>query len=147
MDAGAAKEFLVAKVVGEASLSNVPLSETERKMLYFTEVHASLPDILEVNAKFERDYDADEYESKVARLLRSARARDRQSSPAHEQEWNDALDALKTEDHYILVMVDIAFGNRLKANNHRTRDFLIYVAAGIGLVLFLVLASFWRAGR
>jgi hypothetical protein len=30
-------------------------------MLYFTEVHPSLPDIYEVNAEFERSYDTDEY--------------------------------------------------------------------------------------
>ena len=35
-------------------------------MLYFTEVHSSLPDIYEVNTEFESSYDRDEYEAKVA---------------------------------------------------------------------------------
>jgi len=147
MDAVAAKEFLILKVVQEAELSHVPLSETERKMLYFTEVHPSLPDILEVNTDFERDYNADEYEDKIAELLKNARARDTQVSPTREQEWNSALDALRSEDHYILVMVGIAFRNRTKANEQRTRDFLIYVGVGIAFVLVLVLASLWRGGR
>jgi hypothetical protein len=32
-----AKEFLISKIVAEAQHENAPLSETERKMLYFTE--------------------------------------------------------------------------------------------------------------
>jgi hypothetical protein len=148
MDAVAAKQFLISKVLQEAESSHVQLSEVERKMLYFTEVHPSLPDILEVNAEFERDYDADEYENKIAQLLKGARAQDRQTSPIREQEWKDALDALKKEDHYILVMVGIAFGYGSRSSNeHRTRDFLIYIAIAIGLVLCLLLATLWRAGH
>ena len=57
MDAVAAKQFLISKIVQEAESSHVQLSEIERKMLYFTEAHPSLPDVLEVNAAFERDYE------------------------------------------------------------------------------------------
>ncbi len=32
-----AKEFLASRIVAEAERENVPLSEIERKMLYFTE--------------------------------------------------------------------------------------------------------------
>jgi ribosomal protein L11 methylase PrmA len=105
MDATSAKQFLISKVIEEAELGRVSLSEIEKKMLYFTEVHPSLPDIYEVNAAFERDYDSDEYEAKIAKLLKNARDRDNHSSPNREQDWIDALDALKKEDHYILVTV------------------------------------------
>ncbi|SRR5258708_8501376 len=139
MDAVAAKEFLISRVVQEAELTHMTLSETERKMLYFTEAHPSLSDILEVNAQFEREYDADQYEHKIANLLKSARARDRQAFSGREDEWRDALEALKKEDHYILVMVDIAFANTSAAGReHRFRDFLIYIAVGIGVVLALL---------
>lgn len=148
MDAVSAKQFLISKVLQEAESSHVQLSEIERKMLYFTEVHPSLPDIFEVNAEFERDYDADEYENKMAQLLKNARARDTHMSPSLEQEWKEAINALKKEDHYILVMVGLAFGDGARSSSeHRTRDFLIYIAIGIGLVLLLVLASLWRAGH
>ena len=148
MDSVAANQFLISKVLQEAESSSIQLSETERKMLYFSEMHPSLPDNLEVNAEFERDYDADEYENKIALFLNKARTRDHQISPSREQEWKDALDALKKEDHYILVMVGLAFGRGSRASSpHRTRDLLIYIAIGIGLVLFLVLASLWRAGH
>jgi hypothetical protein len=133
----AAKQFLIARVLEEADLEHVHLSDVEKKMLYFTEVHPSLPDIHEINAEFERDYDSDEYEAKVAGLLKNARERDSRSSPIQEQEWNDAIDALKQEDHYILVMVYCAFPeyrNALRPTHH-VRDYIIYIAIGIGVVL------------
>ena len=77
MDSAAAKEFLISRVIEEARADGVTLSEVERKMLYFTEVHPSLPDIYDVNEQFERNYDRDEYEAKISRLLKNARDRDR----------------------------------------------------------------------
>ena len=146
MEATGAKQFLISKVIGEAKLERVNLSEIETKMLYFTEVHPSLPDIYAVNAEFERDYDSDEYEAKIAALLKNARDRDRHSPPSREPDWKDALDALKHEDHYILVMAGQAFGfGSASAGGHRVRDFLIYIVVGIGIVLLLVLTTLWRA--
>ena len=146
MEATGAKQFLISKIIEEAKLEQINLSEIEKKMLSFTEVHPSLPDTYEVNAEFERNYDSDEYEAKIATLLKNARERGRQSSPGQEQDWKDALDALKHEDHYILVMVGQAFGfGSASAGGHRVRDFLIYIGVGIGIVLFLVLATLWRA--
>jgi hypothetical protein len=147
VDSVAAKQFLISKVVEEAVFEHVLLSDVERKMLYFTEVHASLPDIYEVNAEFERSYNQDEYESKVAALLRNARDRDRKESPGQDQSWKDALAALRKEDHYILVMVGRAFGPGSSAGkSNRLRDFAIYVAIGIGVVLTLFLLALWRSG-
>jgi hypothetical protein len=110
MDPATAKEFLISKVVKQAEFEGAPLSEIETKMLYFTEVHPTLPDIDEVNAEFERKYDVDEYEAKVVGLLKNARTRDSQNSQTLKQQWADALRVLKKEDHYILVMTDLAFG-------------------------------------
>jgi hypothetical protein len=148
MEPTAAKQFLISRVIEEAGAEQVSLSEVEKKMLHFTEVHPSLPDIYDVNAEFERDYDSDEYEAKIAKLLKNARDRDRQSSPSRAQDWEDALDALKHEDHYLLVMVGQAFGfgsGSASAGGHRIRDFLIYIVVGIGIVLFIVLKTLWKA--
>src|ERR1700730_16782740 len=82
-----AKEFLIARIVREVEIEGVPLSEVERKMLYFSETHWTLPDIWDVNDAFGREYNSDEYESKIARLIQNARARSRK------------------EDHYLLVMI------------------------------------------
>jgi hypothetical protein len=146
MNAISAKEFLISKVTKEAETEQMDLSNVEKKMLYFTEAHPSLPDIYEVNAAFERNYDSDEYESKIVRLLRSACDRDRRSSPSQEQVWDDALDAMKLEDHYILVMAYRAFPQyrKLLVPTHRVRDYVFCAVIGIALVLFIIGLSIWR---
>jgi len=65
-----AKEYLIAQIVLEAEREGMPLSETERKMMYFTETAWTLPDIWEVNEVFERDYDQLTYEGKIGELAR-----------------------------------------------------------------------------
>lgn len=139
MDAVAAKQFLISKVIGQAEVEQVSISEVEKKMLHFTEVHPSLPDMYEVNTQFERNHDSDEYEAKVATLLKNARNCDREPSPEGDQKWEDALNALKDHDHYILVMTEQAFGRGSVSRSSRLQDFLIYVALGVGVVLILLL--------
>ena len=145
MDAAAAKQFLIARVTKEAEMENVALSEVERKMLYFTEVQPSLPDIYAVNAEFERTCDSDKYETKITGLLRKARDRDAEQSLAQEQQWEDAIHALKDEDHYILVMVYRAFPQFRKVilPTHRVRDYVIYIAIGIAVVLVAIGMATW----
>jgi hypothetical protein len=137
MESVAAKQFLISRVVEEAEFEHKSLSEIEKKMLYFTEVHPCLPDIYEVNEEFERDYDSDEYEKKVTALLKSARERDQKQSPVQGQQWKDAIDALKNEDHYILVMAYCAFPEirKVLVPTHRVRDYLLYICIGIAVVL------------
>jgi len=86
-----AKEFLISNIVAEAQRENVPLSEVERKMLYFTESGWTLPDIMQVNEDFDRDYDQDEYERKVAKLARNVDRRMRKDSPQDYEEWWAAI--------------------------------------------------------
>src|SRR5947209_6259308 len=52
-----AKEFLISRIVAEAEHEKVPLSEVERKMLYFTETGWTLPDMAAVSDEFDKDYD------------------------------------------------------------------------------------------
>ena len=60
-----AKEFLVSRIVAESQREGVPLSEVERKILYFSETAWTLPDIEEVNDAFDREYNQAEYERKI----------------------------------------------------------------------------------
>ena len=111
MDSTSAKNFLISRVIEQAEKEHVQLSKIEKKMLYFAEETPSLPDIYEVNAEFDRNYDTDEYEAKISQLLRKARYPKNHETSVREQDWRDALDALEKEDHYILVMVEQAFGS------------------------------------
>jgi hypothetical protein len=103
-----AKEFLVSGIVTEAQRENVPLSEVERKMLYFSETGWTLPDMMKVNDTFDRDYDQSIYEKKIAHLIRNATKRARKENPESFASWISAVRKLKKEDHYISVMVDHA---------------------------------------
>jgi hypothetical protein len=104
-----AKEYLIAQIVLEAEREGMPLSETERKMMHFTETAWTLPDIWEVNEVFERDYDQQTYEGKIGKLARKARAR---GAAANELEtWKEAVRALKREDHYLLVLLAAPTGS------------------------------------
>ena len=85
MDSIAAKQFFISRVVEQAESDGLALSDIEKKMLHFTEAHPTLPDIYEVNAQFERTYDSDEYEAKIAGLLRKAKDRDTARSAVEAQ--------------------------------------------------------------
>jgi hypothetical protein len=65
-----AKEFIVGRIVREAERESVPLSEVERKMLYFSETASTLPDITDVKELFERECEEAKYERKIAGLVR-----------------------------------------------------------------------------
>jgi hypothetical protein len=127
-----AKEFLISQVVEEAQKENVPLSEVERKMLFFTETQETLPDMLDVNEQFEREYDGSTYEKKIATLLYNAFEHSRRETPEGERRWKQAITDLRNEDHYLLVMVD----QSLQLANNSWTD--IAIGVGIGLLIVTV---------
>jgi hypothetical protein len=100
-----AKEFMVGRIVEQARRDGIPLSEVERKMLYFSETGWAPPDIISTMERFECECDTSDYERKIARLIRAALDRaDQQEYDA----WIDAIRELDKEDHYLGVMVDQA---------------------------------------
>lgn len=130
-----AKEFLISNIVIEAQRENVPLSETERKMLYFTESGWTLPDITRVNEEFDREYDQDEYEKKIARIIATAYKRILHDSRDEYEKWWAAVRFLQREDHYISVLIGLA--------NLRPRwDQSKLLAAGLAIVAGLLLLEF-----
>jgi hypothetical protein len=101
----AAKELLVHRILDQAERDGLELSEVERKMLYFSGSIESLPEMAEASAAFDREYDQDKYEAKIAGLVRKILA-DR--SPENEEKlaaWDNAVLRLSDEDHYVLVLI------------------------------------------
>jgi hypothetical protein len=98
-----AKEYLVSRIVSEAIREGAPLTEIERKMLYFSETDWAPPGILDVNAEFERDYDDEAYEAKIANLVRGL---DSQQTSEPREQWHEAVMKLSEGDHYLLVLID-----------------------------------------
>jgi hypothetical protein len=103
-----AKEFLISKIVAEAQNENAPLSEVERKMLYYTESAWTLPDMTEIAEKFDGEYDQSKYEKKIARLIGKAYKQPYKQSSEEYEAWWAAVHFLDKEDHYISVMVRLA---------------------------------------
>ena len=60
-----AKEFLVSRILDEAQREQVPLSDVEQKMLFFTESGGITQEMALTSDSFDRDYDQDEYEEKL----------------------------------------------------------------------------------
>src|ERR1700761_4950167 len=89
-----AKEFLIAQIVAEAELENVPLDDVERRMLYFTETAWMPEGTWDANAEFTRTYDQDSYEAKVATLISNACQRNRATA----SKWRKAIATLEKED-------------------------------------------------
>src|SRR2546426_9493253 len=105
-----AKEYLVSKIVEEAQREGIALSEVERKMLYFTESGGTLPDIMEVNDQFDREYDQNTYEGKINKLSNRIVKRIRKEQPEEYETWKEAVRRLSEGDHYLLVMIGQAGG-------------------------------------
>lgn len=102
----AAKEYLVARLVAEADREGKPLSEVERKMLYFSETDWTLPDIMEVNAEFQRNYDNDEYERKICNFWQAIQSHLKSASAEECDKWYAAIQKLTEGDHYLLVLLN-----------------------------------------
>jgi hypothetical protein len=126
-----AKEFLISEIVAEAQRENVPLSEVERKMLYFTESGWTLPDMTKVYEDFDREYDQARYEKKIAKLVTKADRHIRKSSRDDYDRWWAGIRFLKREDHYISVMIRLA---GLRPRGDQLRLF----ATGLGIVTCLL---------
>ncbi len=133
-----AKEFLVSKIVAESQREGVPLSEVERKMLYFSETAWTLPDMAAVNGAFDREYSQAEYEQKIGKLIRNMRTSDRAHNREDFEAWNEAQSALRQEDHYVLVLTAAAESSSLSA-----RRFLKLTAIALVVACVIVAPLIW----
>lgn len=77
-----AKDFLVLQTAEQAALENEPITNLEKRMMYFTETDECPEDPIALNDAFEAEHDADKYEEKVSRLLRQAYAPLKKESPS-----------------------------------------------------------------
>ncbi len=98
-----AKKYLAGRIAGQAEREGTPLSEVERKMLWFSEAGATLPDMKAVSEEFDRTCDQDEYEQKIATLVRHLQ--DAGQSSSDEEKWDEAVGVLSEGDHYLVVLI------------------------------------------
>jgi hypothetical protein len=132
MDTKQAKDFLVEQTAKQAALENVPLSDLEKRIMYFTESEDAAEDPIALNGEFEEQFDSDEFEVKISRLLQHAHKRVRTEDPQTARQWKDSVRFLEKGDHYILVLL-----TRQSSQERPPYDSLKLLGAGIVLaVLF-----------
>jgi hypothetical protein len=81
MNVREAKDFLVQKTIEQACFENVPLSDLEGRLMYFTETGAHPEDPTALNDAFEAEYDTAAYEKKSPLLMARAHRRIKRQNP------------------------------------------------------------------
>ena len=87
-----AKDFLVQQATEQAVLKCVPLSDIEKRMMYFT------------NDELEDRHETWEYEVKISRLLHHSYKRLMEEDTEGASTWREAIGTLRRGDHYLLVL-------------------------------------------
>jgi hypothetical protein len=100
-----AKDFLVQQTAQQASVENVPFSDLEKRMMYFTESDGMTEDPVELNNAFEAEYDTAEYETKIGKLMAHAYSRLKKENPQSVRAWDEAVQELRKGDNYILLLL------------------------------------------
>jgi hypothetical protein len=103
-----AKVFLASRIAEESEREGTPLSEIERKMLYFSKTGWTLPDMGEVSAEFMRDCDRATYEKRIARIIRRLRSRIRATGKEDYETWKRSIEDLREGDHYVFALIAAA---------------------------------------
>ena len=142
MNVREAKDFLVDQAAQQAAIDGIPLSDLEKRMMYFTEWDDSGGDPIALNDEFEAKYDTAQYEKKISRLMDRAYRRIKTESQDKVRSWNDAFEVLRKGDHYILMLAHQS-GSSLITKNWPT-----YVLAGFTMAGFATLIHFvFGSGR
>jgi len=103
-----AKRFIVAKVIEEAEREGVPLSPAQRHMLSWSEFDPDFAPDLSLAATQEDEIPQEEFERKIAGLIRRAYDRDAAADAGARVLYRDAHRKLSEGDHYILIAMEKA---------------------------------------
>jgi hypothetical protein len=123
-------EFIVSEIADQAIRAGTPLSETERKMLFFSESAPNARELADLAEAFDREYDQDEYERKIASLIRAARKRADKTRAAA---WSAALQRLDASDRYLGAMLDETVRSQSVALSRRGVVAVLVLLAGFVL--------------
>ncbi|HLZ91334.1 MAG TPA: hypothetical protein VKQ28_06430 [Candidatus Acidoferrum sp.] len=130
-----AKDFLVQETAKQASMEGVPLSELEKRMMYFTENGEMAEDPIALNEEFEAQYNTDEYEAKISGLLHRAYARIKKENPEAARLWKEAIRGISKGDHYLPVLWGERSLGKGSLNERPPHDFLKLVGASLLVVI------------
>lgn len=109
-----AKRFFIEKVVQRARHEGVTLSAAERWMLLFSESDPEFDVDPRRVDELASEISDDEYEAKIAGLLKRSLAADIAADAGTRAVWQQARSVLAQGDHYVQIMIDRAVGGNLK---------------------------------
>lgn len=136
-----AKDLLVQQTAEQAELEGIPLSDLEKRMMYFTETGDCPEDPIALNDAFEAEHDTTEYEKKISLLMSRAYRRIKRESPEKLRLWNDAFRVLSKGDHYILLFW------RQNPFSKSPRMWRTYLLTVLAVGLFLLVSHFLFGNR
>ena len=108
-------------------------------MLYFSETGWTLPNMMTISREFDQNYNQDEYEKKIGQIIR----RIHEQSSGGDEMWDEAVNRLRDEDHYVLVLIDGASTERAEFSPWEI--FKLILAGGVVVALMFPLLSFVEA--
>jgi hypothetical protein len=135
-----AKAWIIRQILAEAAFDKVPLDPLEQRMLEYSETAGTPPDLVELNEAFDRKHNQDDYEQKIASIIRRLLANLNADGPDALTPWYEAVRAISNEDHYLMVMVNQANAAPKGQRQPFDRTRLVLTAAGILLFAVLVFA-------
>jgi hypothetical protein len=134
---GEAKRFFVDRIVAQARAEGRPLSALEQWMLSFSESDPEFVVDPGRVTQLETEISDEDYEAKIAGLIRRRYERDADSDPGARATYRDAYAALGRGDHYLLVMIDQALGSSVNAGLGLTGPLRMLSKAGLFVLLVL----------
>lgn len=132
-----AKEYLIRRILEQADRDNVSLSDVERKMLYFSESGWIVPSMVAISREFDQAYAQDEYEKKIGQIIR--RIHDRPDGN-DDGNWDQAVQRLRDEDHYLLVLID---GTSDRPSKLTRLEMVVAIVGSVVVVATLLPISFF----
>lgn len=137
MNVREAKDFLVQQTVEQARLEHVSLSDLERRMMYFTETGECPEDPIALNQAFEAEYDTEEYETKIGKLMRHGYWRLKKENSPVASHWMPAVKKISTEDHYLIILWNAGASERPPFDSLKLLGTALLVAAVLLGFLYL----------
>jgi hypothetical protein len=105
-----AKRFIVGRIMQQAEMEGISLSEAERHMLSWSESDPDFTPELDLARRLEAEMSDADYETKVEGLIRRAFDREIAADRTAKSVYREARARLREGDHYISVMMEAAIG-------------------------------------
>ena len=109
-----AKRFIVERVLRQSQTNRIALTNAERHMLSWSESDPDFTPDFALAEELEREESDEEYEAKVADLIRSAFERDLASDSEARSLYRAAYAKLGEGDHYISIIMERALGRKVR---------------------------------